>query len=129
MRNEEPKTIRNEEFGIRNFPSPPLYGSGSVGGTQNSKLKTGYVWVDRVTALDTILVFTADGCPHCRALCEDFDRRGVDYREINLSREPLEMARLQDLVWEHRLPVVADHERVSIGFRGQSSSFAELGLE
>jgi hypothetical protein len=25
--------------------------------------------------------------------------------------------------------VVADHERVSIGFRGASSTFAELGLE
>jgi glutaredoxin len=80
-------------------------------------------------ALDTIRVFTADGCPHCRALCEDFDLRGVIYREINLSLEPHEMARLRELVWEHRLPVVVDHERVSIGFRGQSSTFAELGLE
>jgi len=82
-----------------------------------------------VVALDTILVFTADGCPHSRSLCEDFDRRGVVYREINLSRQPDEMNRLRELVWEHRLPVVADHERVSIGFRGQSSSFADLGLE
>ncbi len=82
-----------------------------------------------MAALDTILVFTADGCPHCRALCEDFDRRGVVYREINLSEKPHEMARLQELIWEHRLPVVADHERVSVGFRGQSSTFSELGLE
>jgi hypothetical protein len=82
-----------------------------------------------VTALDSILVFTADGCPHSRALCDDFDRRGVVYREINLSREPGEMDRLRELVWEHRLPVVADHERVSIGFRGKSSTFADLGLE
>ena len=82
-----------------------------------------------MVALDTILVFTADGCPHCRALCGDFDRRGVVYREINLSEEPHEMARLQELIWEHRLPVVADHERVLIGFRGQSSTFSELGLE
>jgi glutaredoxin len=97
---------------------------------RNSKFQiAGSGWADRVAALDTILVFTADGCPHCRALCKDFDRRGVVYREINLSREPDEMARLQALIWEHRLPVVADHERVSIGFRGQSSSFADLGLE
>jgi glutaredoxin len=82
-----------------------------------------------MAALDTILVFTADGCPHCEALREDFDRRGVVYREINLSREPDEMSHLRDLVWEHRLPVVADHERVSIGFRGKSSTFAEVGLE
>jgi len=80
-------------------------------------------------ALDTIFVFTADGCPHCRALCEDFNRRGVVYREINLSRLPEEMERLRQLSWEHRLPVVADHERVSIGFRGKSSTFGELGLE
>jgi len=82
-----------------------------------------------VASLDTIVVFTADGCPHCEALCADFDRRGVDYREINLSRETEEMGRLRDISWEHRLPVVADHERVSIGFRGGSSTFAGLGLE
>ncbi len=80
-------------------------------------------------ALDTILVFTADGCPYCRALCEDFDRRRVVYREINLSHNPEEMERLRQLSWEHRLPVVADHERVSIGFRGKSSTFSEVGLE
>jgi glutaredoxin len=80
-------------------------------------------------ALDTILVFTADGCGHCRDLLADFDRRGVVYREINLSRQPHEMDRLRELSWEHRLPVVADHERISIGFRGRSSTFSELGLE
>jgi len=83
----------------------------------------------RVAALDTILVFTADGCPHCEALCEDFRRRGVVFREINLNRQPDEMQRLRGLSWEHRLPVVADHERISIGFRGEASTFEELGLE
>lgn len=79
--------------------------------------------------VETVKVFTADGCPHCRALVEDFRVRNVRYLEINLSREPAEMEQLRKLCWEHRLPVVADHERVSIGFRGESSSFAELGLE
>ena len=82
-----------------------------------------------MTALDTVLVFTTDGCRHCQALCADFDRRGVAYREINLTREPNEMERLRKLSWEHRLPVIADHERVSIGFQGKSSTFEELGLE
>jgi glutaredoxin len=79
--------------------------------------------------LDLILVFTADGCPHCSALMNDLRRRGVVFREINLSREPEQMVRLRELSWEHRLPVVADHERVSIGFRGGSSSYEELGIE
>ncbi len=78
--------------------------------------------------LDTVLVYTADGCPHCEALVEDFDRRGVEYREVNLTREPRAVGRVRELSWEDRLPVVADHERVSIGFRGRSSTFAELGL-
>ena len=80
-------------------------------------------------ALDTLLVFTADGCPHCRACLEDLRRRGVRFREVNLSREPGEMDHLRQHSWEHRLPVIVDHERVSIGFGGRSSSYAELGLE
>jgi glutaredoxin len=79
--------------------------------------------------LDTLIVFTADGCPHCAALVEDFRRRGVRFREVNLNREPDEMDSLRQVSWEHRLPVVVDHERVSIGFRGGSSTYAELGLE
>jgi glutaredoxin len=79
--------------------------------------------------LDTVIVFTADGCPHSAALVKDFRRRGVRFREINLSREPEQMEQLRRHSWEHRLPVVVDHERVSIGFRGGSSSYAELGLE
>jgi len=82
-----------------------------------------------MVALDTILVFTADGCPHCEGLLNDFRRRGVVFREINLSHEPEQMERLRGLCWEHRLPVVADHERISIGYRGGSSTYADLGLE
>jgi glutaredoxin len=79
--------------------------------------------------LETLIVFTADGCPHCAALVEDFRRRDVRFRDVNLSREPDQMKRLRQHSWEHRLPVVLDHERVSIGFRGGSSTYAELGLE
>jgi glutaredoxin len=82
-----------------------------------------------VSPVDPVLVFTADGCPHSRAVVEDFLARNVRFKEINLSREPEEMERLRSLCWEHRLPVIADHERVSIGFRGGSSTFDELGLE
>lgn len=79
--------------------------------------------------LQTVVVFIADGCRHSRALCEDLRRRGVRFQEVNLSREPHRMAELRRYSWEHRLPVVVDHERVSIGFRGGSSTFAELGLD
>jgi len=82
-----------------------------------------------MTAVDAVLVFTADGCPHCRAVIEDFNARHVRFREINLNREPDKLERLEALSDERRLPVIVDHERVSVGFRGESSSFAELGVE
>lgn len=82
-----------------------------------------------MSPVDPVIVFTADGCPHCRAVIEDFNRRNVRFREINLSREPEEIEHLRRLCWEHRLPVIADHERISIGFRGGSSTFGELGLD
>ena len=76
-----------------------------------------------------LLVFTADRCPHCEGLCSDLNRRGVRFVEVNLSRQPERMAELGQLCWEHRLPVVVDHERVSIGYRGGASTFEEVGLE
>ena len=79
--------------------------------------------------LSTLKVFSADGCPHCNALRADFKRRGVVYEEVNLSQHPQRLTEVRGLVWERRLPVVVDHERVSIGFNGGSSTFAALGLD
>ncbi len=76
-----------------------------------------------------IVVYVAEGCPHSRALLEDFRRRNVTFEEVDLSCEPARLEELRRWSWEHRLPVVVDHERVSIGFRGQSSTFAELDLD
>jgi glutaredoxin len=81
-----------------------------------------------MTELYTLLVYTADGCAHCAALCADLRLRGVRFLELNLSREPERLAELARVTGERRLPVVVDHERVSVGFRGGASTFAELGL-
>jgi len=54
-----------------------------------------------MSSVDALLVFTADGCPHCRAIVEDFRARNVRFREINLSRERGEMEHLRTLCWEH----------------------------
>ena len=82
-----------------------------------------------MTGVETVIVFTASGCPHSAALCADLRRRGVRFVEINLSRERHRIDELRRHCWEHRLPVVLDHERVSIGFRGASSSFRDVGLD
>ena len=79
--------------------------------------------------LDTVRIFTADGCQHSQKLREDFQLRSVRFEEINLSVQPEMIEELRRLVWERRLPVIVDHERVSIGFNGGSSTFDELGIE
>ena len=82
-----------------------------------------------MSALETLLVFTHPLCPHSRALVDDFRRRGVVFREIPVEGDGPAMDRLRSRCWEHRLPVVIDHERVSVGYAGGSSSFDELGLD
>jgi arsenate reductase-like glutaredoxin family protein len=82
-----------------------------------------------MTALDRVLVFSHPHCPHCQALLADLRARHVVFREHDLLAEPDAIERLRRVCWEHRLPVVVDHERVSIGFRGGSSTFTELGLD
>ncbi len=77
--------------------------------------------------LETLLVFTHKECPHSQALLEDFRLRGVVFMKIDVG-EPGALERLRTLSWEHRLPVVADHERITIGFRGQASTFDDLGM-
>ncbi len=82
-----------------------------------------------MSPLITVVIFTAEGCPHSQALRADLTSRGVRFRERDLSREPDALDELRQWSWEHRLPVVVDHERVSIGFRGESSTFSQLGIE
>jgi arsenate reductase-like glutaredoxin family protein len=81
------------------------------------------------TALQTLQVFTHPRCPHSRDLVDDFRRRGVTFVERNLAEDGKALEDLMAVCWEHRLPVVVDHERVSIGFRGRASTFGELGLD
>jgi arsenate reductase-like glutaredoxin family protein len=81
-----------------------------------------------MAALETLLVFVHPECAASRGLLEDYRRRRVRFTEIDVSSEPAAMDRLREWSWESRLPVVVDHERVSVGFRGASTSFDALGL-
>ncbi len=76
----------------------------------------------------SLVVYVADGCPHCAALLADLATRKVAITVVNLSANPERIAEVAALTWERRLPLTVDHERCSVGFRGGSSSFGELGL-
>jgi glutaredoxin len=76
----------------------------------------------------SVTVYVADGCRHCEALLEDLRRRRVRFLVVDLTAEPGRVAELATLTWERRLPVLVDHERLSVGFAGGSTSFADLGI-
>jgi len=76
-----------------------------------------------------VVVYVAPGCPHSRAAVEDLRRRGVRFRLVDVTTDREGLARLLELTWERRLPVIADHERITIGWGGRASSFETLGIE
>jgi glutaredoxin len=76
----------------------------------------------------SVTVYVASGCPHCAALLADLRRRAVAHTVVDLTVHPDRAAEATALTWDRRLPVVVDHERFTVGFAGDSSSFEELGL-
>ncbi len=75
----------------------------------------------------TVAVYVLPSCPHCRALLEDLRRRRVAVTVVDLGREPQRIEEVERLTWDRRVPVVVDHERATVGFRGGSSAVGEDG--
>ncbi len=73
----------------------------------------------------TLVVYVADGCPHCRDLLADLARRRVAATVVNLSAAPERVVELAAFTWERRVPVTVDHERCSVGFRGRSTPLSD----
>lgn len=63
-----------------------------------------------------IKVYTRPACPQCTATCRTLERRGIDYRLIDLERDP--EARDRVMALGHRqLPVVVVGDEHWSGFR------------
>lgn len=75
----------------------------------------------------SVVVFVVAGCPHCDALLEDLRRRRVAHSVVDLRRRPERIAEVVRLTWDRRVPVLVDHERVTVGFNGRSSAIGERG--
>jgi glutaredoxin 3 len=68
---------------------------------------------------DPVLIFGKDGCPYTEAAVEDYARRGVTARYINVKKDPAELERMLGLSGgKRRVPVIVDGGKVTIGYGG-----------
>ncbi|MBI4311060.1 MAG: glutaredoxin family protein [Chloroflexi bacterium] len=72
----------------------------------------------------TIVVYTHPDCQGCDMVLDDLDRRGVRYRQIDVTTTPGAVEALLKLTDGQRVtPVVVDGDKVSIGYRGIGCTF------
>lgn len=68
---------------------------------------------------DAVVIFGKDGCPYTEAAIEDFARRGVAARYVNVKKDPAELERMLGFSGgKRRVPVIVDGTKVTIGFGG-----------
>ena len=64
-----------------------------------------------------VIVYTTEPCGFCRQAKPLLDARGVDYREVNLAKNPAGRAELVALTGQMTFPQVVVGERAVGGFR------------
>ena len=64
-----------------------------------------------------VTLYTTDPCGFCRQAKALLDSRGVDYREVNLAKDPTGRAELVNLTGQMTFPQVLIGERAIGGFR------------
>jgi glutaredoxin len=65
-----------------------------------------------------VKIYTKTGCPYCAAAKEDFQKRGVDFEEVNLSEEPLKITEMVKLSGGRQVPVIVEGDNITVGFGG-----------
>lgn len=63
-------------------------------------------------------IYTKDGCPYCAQALKLLNERGVEFEEINLTREQHRIDEIISLTGGRKVPVVVEDGSVEIGFQG-----------
>ncbi len=64
-------------------------------------------------------VYIKDGCPYSDKQLDVFDKKGLEYKLYNISKDPAALKRVRDDFKADRVPVVVEDGSVrSIGFAG-----------
>jgi glutaredoxin 3 len=72
---------------------------------------------DRTAETAEVTLYTTEPCGFCRQMKALLASRGVDYREVNLAKDPEGRADLVELTGQMTFPQLIVGERVIGGFR------------
>ena len=65
-----------------------------------------------------ITIYTTPTCPFCKSAKEDLDRKGIKYKEIDVSKDAAALEEMVRISGKGLVPVMVDGENVTIGFGG-----------
>jgi len=65
-----------------------------------------------------VTIYIREGCPFCKALKEDLDKKGVKYKEIDVIKNPEFQEELFKLAKRKAVPVMVKDGKVTVGFGG-----------
>ena len=65
-----------------------------------------------------IIIYTTPICPFCEAAKEDLDRKGIKYKEIDVSKDAEELEKMIKISGKRFVPVMVNGENVTVGFGG-----------
>lgn len=71
--------------------------------------------------MSQVRIYTKVGCPYCAAAKEDFQKRGVEYDEIDVHNVPGAAEEAQKLAGGRKMvPVIVENGKTTLGFEGGS---------
>lgn len=67
---------------------------------------------------DKVIIYTRPDCPYCHAAKEDFQKRGLQYTELDVLYNKENRERMIKRTGRREVPAIIDGDKVTIGFGG-----------
>lgn len=65
-----------------------------------------------------VTLYIKEGCPYSRALKDDLDKKGIEYEEIDVVKNPEYQDEVMKLAKRRAVPVMVEDGKVTVGFGG-----------
>ncbi len=64
------------------------------------------------------VLYVKEGCPYCARMAGELKKKGLDYREVDVSRDGAALREIKRKYKATQVPVFVEGEQVTIGYQG-----------